>query len=302
MNNDYKWETVGRCKFYTDGTTCTDIEVMDDAKEISFIYPKIIISRERCQKVFSSVEIMLIGRNVISIVIPNKMFPNIKHVESKSNSFINGKYLIERAGGKLLNVFGQSEDAEIDFTLFNRIGSYAFEGCRATKVSDSEDTGFIRINNNAFFGSGFMNQPFVNGIKCVGSLVVDVDETADEVIMPKTGIQYFPDKFVKCMRLPNIRCIDEVTKKPRKVIIEDKNISHDNEVLFRLHEPGIEEFESRIPRYKTVDGILYSADMKTLVLCPKEKTGEVIIPDGVTRIRRQAFCLTKFTVVVFPTG
>ena len=26
MNNDYKWETVGRCKFYTDGTTCTDIE------------------------------------------------------------------------------------------------------------------------------------------------------------------------------------------------------------------------------------------------------------------------------------
>lgn len=300
MNNDYKWETVGRCKFYTDGTTCTDIEVMDDTKEISFIYPKIMINRERCQKVFSSVEVMLIGRNVISIVIPNKMFPNIKHVESKSSSFINGKYLIERAGGKLLNVFGQSEDAEIDFTLFNRIGSYAFEGCRATKVSDSEDTGFIRINNNAFFGSGFMNQPFVNGIKCVGSLVVDVDETADEVIMPKTVIQYFPDKFVKCMRLPNIRCIDEVTKKPRKVIIEDKNISHDNEVLFRLHEPGIEEFESRIPRYKTVDGILYSADMKTLVLCPKEKTGEVIIPDGVTRIRRQAFCLTKISRVVFP--
>lgn len=300
MNNDYKWETIGRCKFYTDGTTCTDIEVIDDAKEISFIYPKIMINRERCQKVFSSVEIMLIGRNVISIAIPNKMFPNIKHVESKSNSFINGKYLIERAGGKLLNVFGQSEDAEIDFTLFNRIGSYAFEGCRATKVSDSEDTGFIRINNNAFFGSGFMNQPFVNGIKCVGSLVVDVDETADEVIMPKTGIQYFPDKFVKCMRLPNIRCIDEVTKKPRKVIIEDKNISHDNEVLFRLHEPGIEEFESRIPRYKTIDGILYSADMKTLILCPQGKTGEVIIPDGVVRIRKSAFSNSKIKKVIFP--
>ena len=228
------------------------------------------------------------------------MFPNIKQVKSKSSSFIDSKYLIERAGGKLLNVFGQSEDAEIDFTLFNRIGSYAFEGCCATKVPDSEDVGFIRVNSNAFFGSGFMNQPFVNGIKCVGSLVVDVDETADEVIMPKTGIQYFPDKFVKCMRLPNIRCIDEVTKKPRKVIIEDKNISHDDEVLFRLHESGIEEFESRIPRYKTVDGILYSADMKTLILCPKEKTGEVIIPDGVTRVRKNAFCMTKISRVVFP--
>ena len=299
-NNDYKWETVGRCKFYTDGTTCTDIEVMDDAKEISFIYPKIMINRERCQKVFSSIETLLIGRNVISIVIPNKMFPNVKRVQSKSNSFLDGKYLIERAGHKLLNVFGQSEDVEIDFTLFNRIGSYAFEGCCATKVPDSEDVGFIRVNSNAFFGSGFMNQPFVNGIKCVESFVIDVDETADEIIMPKTWIQYFPDKLVKCMRLPNIRCIESVPKKPRKVIIEDESIRHDNEVLYQLHESGIEEFESRIPRYKTVDGILYSADMKTLVLCPKEKTGEVIIPDGVARIRRNAFCMTKISRVVFP--
>ena len=102
MNNDYKWETIGRCKFYTDGTTCTDIEVMDDAKEISFIYPKIIISRERCQKVFSNIETLLIGRNVISIVIPNKMFPNVKRVQSKSSNFLDGKYLIERAGRKFI--------------------------------------------------------------------------------------------------------------------------------------------------------------------------------------------------------
>lgn len=33
---------------------------------------------------------------------------------------------------------------------------------------------------------------------------------------------------------------------------------------------------------------------------PERKTGEVIIPDGVTRIRRQAFCLTKISRVVFP--
>lgn len=127
MNNDYKWETVGKCKFYTDGTTCTDIEVMDNAKEISFIYPKFRIDREKYKKVFSSIEILMIERNVISIVIPNKMFPNVKRVQSKSNSFLDGKYLIERAGRKLLNAFGQSEDAEIDFTRFRRIGNYAFE-------------------------------------------------------------------------------------------------------------------------------------------------------------------------------
>ena len=94
-NNNYKWETVGNAKFYTDGTTCTDIEVMDNAKTVSVIYPKFKIDRETCQKVFSSVENLIIERNVLSIIIPNKMFPNVKKVESESSNFIDGKYLIE---------------------------------------------------------------------------------------------------------------------------------------------------------------------------------------------------------------
>ena len=61
-NNNYKWETVGNAKFYTDGTTCTDIEVMDNAKTVSFIYPKFKIDRETCQKVFSSVENLIIEK------------------------------------------------------------------------------------------------------------------------------------------------------------------------------------------------------------------------------------------------
>lgn len=130
MNNNYKWEAVGKCKFYTDGTTCTDIEVMDEAKEVSFIYPKFRIDREKCKKVFSSVETLLIGRNVISIEIPNKLFPNVKQVKSKSSSFLDGMYLIERAGMRLLNAFEQSEDVSIDFTRFYRIKNYAFEGCK----------------------------------------------------------------------------------------------------------------------------------------------------------------------------
>lgn len=41
MNKDnYEWAKVGKAKFYTDGITCTDIEVMDNAKTISLIYPK----------------------------------------------------------------------------------------------------------------------------------------------------------------------------------------------------------------------------------------------------------------------
>lgn len=301
MNNDYKWETVGKCKFYTDGTTCTDIEVMDDAKEISFIYPKIIISRERCQKVFSNIETLLIGRNVISIVIPNKMFPNVKRVQSKSSNFLDGKYLIERAGRKLLNAFGQSEDAEIDFTRFRRIGNYAFEGCKAKVAAGIYEMRILAIQDAAFVGSGFLDKPFIGGIKCLGPFIIDIDETADEIILPKSDVYFCVPKIQKkCVRVPNINVFAAMGKSPKKVIIEDENIRYDDDLMYKLSNRYIEELESRVSRYKTVDGILYSADMKTLILCPAGKTGEVTIPDGVERIRKQAFFGSKISKVVFP--
>ena len=301
MNNNYKWETVGKCKFYTDGTTCTDIEVMDDAKEISFIYPKIIISRERCQKVFSNIETLLIGRNVISIVIPNKMFPNVKRVQSKSSNFLDGKYLIERAGHKLLNAFGQSEDAEIDFTRFRRIGNYAFEGCKAKVAAGIYEMRILAIQDAAFVGSGFLDKPFIGGIKCLGPFIIDIDETADEIILPKSDVYFCVPKIQKkCVRVPNINVFAAMGKSPKKVIIEDENIRYDDDLMYKLSNRYIEELESRVSRYKTVDGILYSADMKTLILCPAGKTGEVTIPDGVERIRKQAFFGSKISKVVFP--
>lgn len=301
MNNNYKWETVGKCKFYTDGTTCTDIEVMDDAKEISFIYPKIIISRERCQKVFSNIETLLIGRNVISIVIPNKMFPNVKRVQSKSSNFLDGKYLIERAGRKLLNAFGQSEDAEIDFTRFRRIGNYAFEGCKAKVAAGIYEMRILAIQDAAFVGSGFLDKPFIGGIKCLGPFIIDIDETADEIILPKSDVYFCVPKIQKkCVRVSNINVFAAMGKSPKKVIIEDENIRYDDDLMYKLSNRYIEELESRVSRYKTVDGILYSADMKTLILCPAGKTGEVTIPDGVERIRKQAFFGSKISKVVFP--
>ena len=301
MNNNYKWETVGKCKFYTDGTTCIDIEVMDDAKEISFIYPKFMIDRETCKKVFSSVETLLIGRNVISIVIPNKMFPNIKHVESKSSSFLDGMYLIEKAGMRLLNAFEQSEDTAIDFTRFHRIGNYAFEGCKAKKAIGIHEMKISAIQDAAFVGSGFLDRPFIDGIKCLGPFIIDIDETADEIILPKNDVYFcVPKKPKKCVRVPNLNAFSAMRKFPKKVIIEDENIRYDDALMYKFSNRDIEELESRVSRYKTVDGILYSADMKTLILCPAGKTGEVTIPDGVERIRKQAFFGSKISKVIFP--
>ena len=299
--NNYEWVTIGKTKFYTDGTTCIDIEVMDNAKAVSFIFPKFRIDRKTCQKVFSSVENLMIGRNVLSIVIPNKMFPNVKEVRSKSSSFINGKYLIERAGMRLVNTFGQDDGAAIDFTQFNRIGDYAFEGCKAKNAVGLNEMKISMVQDAAFVGSGFLDQPFIGGIKCLGPFIIDIDETADEIILPKNDVYFcVPKKPKERVRVPNVNAFAAMRKFPQKVIIEDENIRYDDALMYKFSNKYIEELESRVSRYRTVDGILYSADMKTLILCPAGKTGEITIPDGVERIRKQAFFGSKINKIIFP--
>lgn len=299
--NNYEWVTIGGAKFYTNGTICTDIEVMNEAKTISFIFPKFRIDREKCKKVFSSVENLIIERNVLSIIIPNKMLPNVKNVESKSSNFMTGKYLIEKTGMRLLNAFVQDEETAIDFTQFNRIEGYAFEGCKTKNAIGLNEMKISMIQDTAFEDSGFLDQPFIGGIKCLGPFIIDIDETADEIILPKNNVRFcVPKKPKERVRVPNVNAFAAMRKLPKKVIIEDKKINYDDALLYNFCSRDIEELESRVPRYKTVDGILYSADMKTLIICPTGKTGTVVIPDGVTRIRKNAFSRSKISKVIFP--
>lgn len=299
--NNYEWVTIGGAKFYTNGTICTDIEVMNEAKTISFIFPKFRIDREKCKKVFSSVENLIIERNVLSIIIPNKMLPNVKNVESKSSNFMTGKYLIEKTGMRLLNAFVQDEETAIDFTQFNRIEGYAFEGCKTKNAIGLNEMKISMIQDTAFEDSGFLDQPFIGGIKCLGPFIIDIDETADEIILPKNNVRFcVPKKPKERVRVPNVNAFAAMRKLPKKVIIEDKKINYDDALLYNFCSRDIEELESRVPRYKTVDGILYSADMKTLIICPTGKTGTVVIPDRVTRIRKSAFSRSKISKVIFP--
>lgn len=54
-------------------------------------------------------------------------------------------------------------------------------------------------------------------------------------------------------------------------------------------------------KYRSEDGILYSADMTELIMCPPGRTGEVRIPASVTKIADYAFAnCTKLTSVLIP--
>lgn len=52
--------------------------------------------------------------------------------------------------------------------------------------------------------------------------------------------------------------------------------------------------------YTLVDGVLFTKDMKTLVLCPSKRIGAYTIPDGVTHIAENAFYHSNLSEVRFP--
>ena len=55
--------------------------------------------------------------------------------------------------------------------------------------------------------------------------------------------------------------------------------------------------------YKDIDGVLYSQDGKTLLICPRGRQGEYTIPDGVERIEDYGFrACNKLTKITIPSS
>lgn len=74
--------------------------------------------------------------------------------------------------------------------------------------------------------------------------------------------------------------------------------------LTRLSLLGMSELEaieiSGNVTYKSIDGALYADKGKTLFLYPSKRSGEYMIPSGITKIAEDAFCYTSLTKIVIP--
>lgn len=63
------------------------------------------------------------------------------------------------------------------------------------------------------------------------------------------------------------------------------------------------DVDAENPHFKSIDGVLYSKDDQTLILCPPGKVGEFTIPAHVKHIAPYAFrTCKKLTSVVLPAG
>ena len=300
-----------------DGTNkYIDIDVEDNVKSVSFIgIPSIngleIASVELfdIKKVFPSVKSILIGKDIENINISNKMFPNVRHINSSNDKYKSGDMLVKmiklnvNAGRyeepkyeyHLLNSFCLLESEVLDVTKIDVLEQHAVCGCLTDKIKGSENIRSYYLS--AFEESAFLTNDYIDGCKMAGSILLDIDENNENIIIPDDVVDLhivthrISEKTLKKITIHNIKTLQFLGRLPEELVL-DFDVNYDDIELISEKERNqslkkITVTEKSL-KYKSIEGIVYFKDGKCLVKCPIAKK-HVDIPDTVESIGANAF-------------
>lgn len=255
-------------------------------------------------KVFPNIKKICIENGVRGIKIKNSTFPNVERVVSESSSFASGEMLIETGlygQYTLINAFVKNPTDVLNLTDITFIADHALDGCLARIKKIDEN---ISVVSDAFKRYFEWNQPYVNGAKMVDSLIIDVDSTAEVITIPSNARNICKDlqrlsnvKEVKVDRLNRLYIIPSWNKINKVCLTSKEYLGFSN----LTDMPDIKEIDIEDnPYFKSIDGMIYTKDGESLVLCPSGRTKKVVIADGTKSIETSAFKDSKVKSVICP--
>lgn len=255
-------------------------------------------------KVFPNIKKICIKNGVMKIKIKNSTFPNVERVVSESSSFASGEMLIETGlygQYTLINAFVKNPTDVLNLTDITFIADHALDGClaRIKKIDKN-----VSVVSDAFKRYFEWNQPYVNGAKMVDSLIIDVDSTAEVITIPSNARNICKDlqrlsnvKEVKVDRLNRLYIIPSWNKINKVCLTSKEYLGFSN----LTDMPDIKEIDIEDnPYFKSIDGMIYTKDGESLVLCPSGRTKKVVIADGTKSIETSAFKDSKVKSVICP--
>ena len=262
-------------------------------------------------KQFPDVTTIEIGSGVCEININNETFPNVRHVISKNNNFVNGKSMLLKKihnGLKLCNSFCLKEYEELDLTNVTYLGAYSLSGCMSDKIVNEDKVSYI--DKDAFVGSIFTLKNIDSSVVMVGTMLVDVNIGFDETDFPKEisvvrcNIDLTKVKNAHFHSLKSFDTFRGYTNLMFERLCFSGDDSFELSALTSRNECGcfnnVEEFDISNQYYKTIDGIIYSNDGKTLIACPCKKEGTIKVADGTKYVLRRAFYNSHASEIIFP--
>lgn len=285
------------------------------------------IKMKSSRKSFPDVKQLIINDNVSIINIPNTLFPNVKRIESSSEYFENGKNLIYKEkikfGGEyrvLYNTFCKQEGEVIDLAGVSRLQDNAFYKCNSTNIINLQIKGnYYSQNVNVFKDSACLKKPFVNNLQTVGNIILDVKTDVDEITVPDD--ENLPYIFIEDIELSKIQKliihnIETIIKLPhwnqlpQTILLDTTKEPNVYELQCLAHKLGYHNtsikhlsLSRNVPGLKEIDGVIYTEDITTLIVCPIDIDKEsVVIPEGVTNIIEDAFDRCNIKTVVLPNS
>lgn len=281
---------------------CYDLDIKDDVTELYLMVFDFCLSNNKKQ--FKNISKIVILDTCGDLHLPNQMFPNVKEVVSCNQHYVvkQNKLLLNKFNRSLINAFGWNTSEAIDMRGIEEIEDGAFWGCQS-RVLENCDTDYIKCEEHAFDGSYFSEQPFNNGVKMAGCIVIALDKTADNVVIPEETTcmaQGLDFSQIKKMTLKTSKfCCNYDVKLPETLIIDGCNDISGSEIQSVRDTKHIEVVNNK--NFITQDDIVYNKTMTTVVACSAEKTGTVELPEGVTKIEYEAFRYCKISSVRFPS-
>lgn len=293
---------------YDNDGVVRDMSILDGVEEVELYMD---VAMEDTRKCFPDVKKLIVGSGVSMIDIPNSLFPHVRSVESMSTYFQSGPYLVQ--GFNLKNTFYRDENDVIDLNNVHAISAYAFNGCKSLKIKNAGTLlGPQFIAKNAFACSAFMEQPFTLGVKMAGNIVIAIDETADEIVVPDENgnriifLDGIPLYKIKKMVIHNKYTLFHICYEsglPQNVVFKTNEYVIPGDIVALTHKSSgasyVHHFSIESPDYKEVDGIIYTSDMQSLVSCSID-ADDVTIPEGVTQIACHAFFKSHLKSVRLP--
>lgn len=175
----------------------------------------------------------------------------------------NKLYPVTKINSQVFYCFYQLTSVKIPKTV-KYIGAEAFCGCERLKEIELPDS-LQEIRAKAFS-------------ECT---------SLKKLVLPKKVAVVHSDIVYRCSSLESIDILSEVMM----TLSENAFRTDPNKLLTSTYHSELQSINvlSENPSICSVEGVLYSKDLKTLIRCPEHKKGELIVPNGVERIEPWAF-------------
>lgn len=277
-------------------------------------------------KQYPNVRKIYIGPDVRRLEISNFMFPNVKEVVSESPAFQSGTLLIEKNRSsrysrdfdgekELLNTFCKTSDEVIDLSGIGSIDDYAFEGCRSKKIINMDE--LFMIDSRAFSGSAAFLLDTINEMQndmcIIGNTLIRINDNTGNINIPDSVNLINPEidfSAIENVEM-SISALSELSYwhggQMQTLSLRCPDTMSNNDIYDKLRYSGTQLRMKKIltadgnNKLASVDGIIYTKDMKQLIICPEEHGGDVIIPEGVEAISAQAFNYCNVTSISLPS-